>query len=187
VSFYNFLPAYMHCEGIGIERFATAVFGGLSHSGGIWSHFVGWILAARASPETVLVVTFEDLKRDLLTEIDRISRFLEPDLDEAARATIVAAARDRSTYSYMSARAHQFDDGFVFEHVKAQIGLPPDAVQKATKVRKGAVGSRADLPPAVLDMLHTRWRNTVTAALGVESYEDLVNDIVHAELQKARP
>ena len=185
VSFYNFLPAYMHCEGIGIELFAEAIFGGLSQAGGVWSHFVGWIRAAREHPDRILVITFEDLKRDLAAEIDRISRFLEPDLGAEERAEAVKAAFDRSTYAYMSARAHQFDDGFVFRHVKAQIGFPPDAQHKASKVRKGAVGSRNDLPDSVRAMLETRWQNTVASALGVATYEDLVNDIIHAELQAA--
>ena len=51
VSFYHFLPAYMQLDGdLTMEQFAEAVFGGLSHSGGIWDHFVGW-WARRADRE----------------------------------------------------------------------------------------------------------------------------------------
>lgn len=184
VSFYNFLPRYMHCEGISVEGFSKAVFGGLSHSGGIWGHFVGWIEAARKMPDTVLILTFEDLKRDLRREIERISRFFEPDLPAAKRADLVDKAHALSTYAYMSAHEQQFNDNFVFERLKAQIGLPADAAQKATKVLRGTVGSRTDLPHTVHDMLETRWRNTVLPRLGVGSYESLVQDIIHGELHE---
>lgn len=183
VSFYNFLPRYMHCVGISVEAFAEAVFGGLSHSGGIWSHFVGWIQAAREHPDSILVITFEDLKRDLALEVNRISCFLEPKLAPEERTGIVAAATALSTYDYMSKHQHQFNDGFVFGHVKDQIGLPDDATNLATKVHKGKIGSRSDIPPKVADMLRARWRNTVQASLGAATYEDLVRDIVHGELQ----
>ncbi|KAJ8599579.1 hypothetical protein CTAYLR_004680 [Chrysophaeum taylorii] len=174
VSFYNFLPAYMHCEGIGVETFAEAIFGGLSHSGGIWSHFVGWVEAARANPDRVLLVAFEDLKNDLRAEIRRIALFLGiPDNG------LVDRVHDLSSYAYMSQHQRQFDDGFVFRRLKKQIGLPEDAEHKASKVRKGAVGGRKDLPPAVLEMLDTRWRNTVLPALGTPTYDDFLRDVVH--------
>lgn len=187
VSFYNFLPRYMHCEGISIEGFSKAVFGGLSHSGGIWGHFVGWIEAARQMPDTVLILTFEDLKRNLTREIERISRFLEPDLPADKRTVLVETAYALSTYAYMSAHEQQFNDNFVFERLKAQIGLPADAAQRATKVHRGSVGSRTDLPRTVSDMLETRWRNTVLPRLGVGSYESLVEDIIHGELHAKQP
>ena len=52
-----------------MEQFAAAIFGGLSHSGGIWDHFAGW-WARRADPN-VLWVCFEDLKEDLPREVGR--------------------------------------------------------------------------------------------------------------------
>ena len=60
----------MQVEGaLTMEQFAAAIFGGLSHSGGIWDHFAGW-WARRADPN-VLWVCFEDLKEDLPREVGR--------------------------------------------------------------------------------------------------------------------
>lgn len=187
VSFYNFLPKYMHCEGIGVETFAKAIFGGLSHSGGLWSHLVSWICAARSFPENVLVVTYEDLKRDPKREIERIFDFAfasaSEDLD---RKKLITQTEAITSFEYMSSHQNQFDDNFVFGHIKKQIGLGDDQPLKATKVRKGAVGSsKTELPPKVRDMLRTRWENTVDSALGTKSYEDMVRDIIHAELQQS--
>lgn len=153
VSFYNFLPKYMHCS-VSVEDFATAIFGGLSHSGGIWSHFVGWM------GQGALVVSFEDLKRDLPGQIKRVADFLGVDPIDPTLAS----------YEYMSSRQTQFDDHFVFDKLKHKIGI--DGEHQTSKVQSGTVGRRADLPPAVLDMLHARWANTVKPALHVDNYDD---------------
>ena len=172
VSFYHFLPAYMQLDGdLTMEQFAEAVFGGLSHSGGIWDHFVGW-WARRADREHVLWVCFEDLKDDLPGETARVAKFLGGGCGAAAR---VSAAVERSTYAYMSARQSQFDDHFVFDNVKEQMGFAPDVRCGASKVRKGGgkVGGRSEIPPRVRQMLRDRWRTTVEAKTGLKSYDAL--------------
>jgi len=176
ISFYNFLPAYMHLspESITFEEFAQAIFAGLSHSGGIWSHFVDWIKAAQQFPDQILIVAFEDLKKDLTQEIARISHFLFPhDTTKDIRRAV-----ELTTFEAMSARSTQFDDHFVFDCLKAQIGIDDGIKHQATKVHRGSVGARAQLPATVLSMLHSRWTNTVQPALGCSDYSELLN-LVH--------
>jgi len=45
VSFFNFLPGYMGLttDDITMKQFADAIFAGVSHSGNIWNHFLGWV------------------------------------------------------------------------------------------------------------------------------------------------
>jgi aryl sulfotransferase len=64
-SFYKFLPAYINLQpgDITQEQFADAIFAGVSHSGQIWDHFLGW-WEQRHNPD-VMWLFYEDLKDDL--------------------------------------------------------------------------------------------------------------------------
>lgn len=167
VSFYNFLPAYMHAGRLSVERFAVAIFGGLSHSGGIWAHFVGWW--ERRNDEDVLFLTYEDVKSDPRAAIAEIAAFMGVSADAATVDRVYA----RTTLAAMSRDGTKYDDHFVFDKLKAQMGFPEGATHQTSKVRTGRVGSSRSLPAAVLAMLDARWRDTVSAATGLATYADL--------------
>lgn len=82
VSFYHFLPDYMGIgpNEISMSEFADAIFAGVSVSGGIWDHFLGW-WAHRNDPN-ILWLHYEDLKEDFPGCVLRIARFMDIDLSD---------------------------------------------------------------------------------------------------------
>eukprot|EP00629_Pelagomonadales_sp_RCC1024_P017381 CAMPEP_0119269680 /NCGR_PEP_ID=MMETSP1329-20130426/6992_1 /TAXON_ID=114041 /ORGANISM="Genus nov. species nov., Strain RCC1024" /LENGTH=328 /DNA_ID=CAMNT_0007269681 /DNA_START=180 /DNA_END=1163 /DNA_ORIENTATION=+ len=168
VSFYNFLPAYMHAPPLSVEAFAAGIFGGLSVSEGIWDHFAGWW--PRRRDENVLWLCYEDIKADPPREIAKIAAFMGVDAD-AARVAEVAA---KTTLKAMSKDGTKYDDNFVFGKIKAQMGLAADAPLRTSKVQSGKVGGgKRKLPRAVAAMLENRWAETMTSKTGLLSYQDL--------------
>lgn len=176
LSFYHFLPRYLHCPEVSIEAFAKAIFSDLSHSRTIWSHLVGWIRAALQHPNDILVLTYEDLKTHSKREIKRIADFLnihDADLHKIHELT---------SFEHMKRHESQFDDHFVFDKLKVRMGL--DGLPHATtKVHNGTAGrGKFDLPSSVLDVLDRQWDKLVRSTLKVRSYDELVHSIIHAQL-----
>ena len=165
VSFYKFLPPYMHAPHMSIEAFCEGVFGGLSHSGGIWAHLCGWW--ARRLDKNVCWVCYETLRAHPEREIARIARFMGVP-DDAATVARVAA---RTSLAAMRAAGPKYDDHFVFHRLKGQIGIAGE--HRASKVRQGTVGRGAALPASVRTMLEARWRDTVFRRTGLASYGEL--------------
>ena len=142
MSFYKFLPAYMHAPPMSIEAFCAGVFGGLSHSGGVWAHLCGWW--ARRRDANVCWVCYETLREHPEREIARIARFM----GVAADAATVARVAARTSLAAMRAAGPKYDDHFVFHRLKGQIGIAGE--HQASKVRTGAVGRGAALPASVM-------------------------------------
>ena len=165
VSFYKFLPAYMHAPPMSIEAFCEGVFGGLSHSGGVWAHLCGWW--ARRRDANVCWVCYETLRAHPEREIARIARFMGVP-DDAATVARVAA---RTSLAAMRAAGPKYDDHFVFHRLKGQIGIAGE--HRASKVRQGVVGRGSALPASVRRMLEARWRDTVFRRTGLASYGEL--------------
>jgi len=185
VSFYRFLPAWAAIPPgeISEQEFAKAVFGGVSHSGGIWDYFAEWW--ARRGDADVLWVCYEDLKEDLHGQIQRIAEFM------GVRLTGELADRvaELSSFAYMQERTQQFDDHFVFGKIRGQMGIPSDYVYGDVAVSKvraggGTVGQGGALAPDVAAMLADRWARSVRPAMGLGSYADLRRAV--AELRPAR-
>ena len=172
-SFYKFLPAYMQCGPLSVECFARGIFGGLSHSGGIWTHFAGWW--PRRRDADVLWVCYENIKADPAREIRRVAAFMGVDADDAT----VERVRAATTLQAMSADGAKYDDHFVFGKLRAQMGFPADAVHMATKVRSGQVGGSKALPPKVARMLEDRWRGTMQRRTGLGTYAELRASVAH--------
>lgn len=174
-SFYKFLPAYMGIsEGdITIDEFATSIFSGASNSGQIWNHFLGFWQQRHRSD--VLWVTFEDLKKDLRGEIRRIAEFMEVKLDQ----DLEDITYNNSTYKFMSAHASQFDDHFVFNSVKDQMGMPKDACFTVGKVRKGGgtTGSGKSLPAHLREKFADKWNTIITPTTGLSDYADMQREL----------
>ena len=186
VSFYKFLPPYMHAPHMSIEAFCEGVFGGLSHSGGVWAHLCGWW--ARRRDANVCWVCYETLREHPEREIARIARFMGVPADAATIARVAA----RTSLAAMRAAGPKYDDHFVFHRLepcrnqmwrlldslvdfrtglKNQIGIAGE--HRASKVRQGAVGRGAALPASVRRMLEARWRDTVFRRTGLASYGEL--------------
>ena len=136
VSFYKFLPPYMHAPHMSIEAFCAGVFGGLSHSGGVWAHLCGWW--ARRLDKNVCWVCYETLRAHPEREIARVARFMGVP-DDAATVARVAA---RTSLAAMRAAGPKYDDHFVFHRLKGQIGIHPSSI------RRTEAGSAAPRPTA---------------------------------------
>eukprot|EP00930_Biecheleria_cincta_P054998 TRINITY_DN41371_c0_g1_i1.p1 TRINITY_DN41371_c0_g1~~TRINITY_DN41371_c0_g1_i1.p1 ORF type:complete len:336 (+),score=53.78 TRINITY_DN41371_c0_g1_i1:52-1008(+) len=174
ISFYRFLPAWAGIPpgAISVEEFATAIFGGVSHSGGIWDFFAEWW--ERRNDPDVLWVCYEDLRDDLKGQVERIAKFMEVPLN----AELLSVVLERSSFAYMEARSAQFDEHWVFRHVREQMGFPKDYVfgdVAVSKVRAGggSVGQGKSLPPEVVKMLENRWELTVASKTGLKCYADM--------------
>mmetsp|Transcript_9409 Transcript_9409/g.15221 ORF Transcript_9409/g.15221 Transcript_9409/m.15221 type:complete len:272 (-) Transcript_9409:255-1070(-) len=175
LSFFKFLPQWMWVPqgSVTIEEFVDAIFAGASNSGQIWSHFLGWY-EHRKDPN-VLWLFFEDLKRDLRSSVLRIAKFLDMQPTEE----LVTKVCHMSHHSYMKDRQVKFDDHFVFDHVKAQIGLE-GYKHRATKVRKsgGKVGEgKAALSEPILKRLREKWESIIESKTKLKTYEELCEDV----------
>lgn len=174
ISFYRFLPAWAAIPpgAITIEEFAEAVFGGVSHSGGIWDFYAEW-WARRKDPD-VLWVCYEDLRTDLEGQIKRIAKFMDVPLTDALLATVM----ENSSFAYMESRQNKFDEHVVFEKIRDKMGVPQDYVFGEVSVSKvrtggGTSGGGKVIPEAVRKMLQDRWEISVADKIGLSSYEEM--------------
>ena len=169
VSFFHFLPAYMGIKPgeLTMGEFANAIFAGVSQSGGIWGHYLGW-WAHRNDPN-VLWLCYEDLKDDLPGNVKKVASFMGVEADD----DLLAIANQRSSFAWMSAHGTKFDDHFLRDKVKARMGLDDTAVTVG-KVRKdgGKVGGRKAIPSEVVALLEQRWEASL-GALGLKDYAAL--------------
>eukprot|EP00928_Gymnodinium_smaydae_P009805 TRINITY_DN13677_c0_g1_i1.p1 TRINITY_DN13677_c0_g1~~TRINITY_DN13677_c0_g1_i1.p1 ORF type:complete len:325 (-),score=60.20 TRINITY_DN13677_c0_g1_i1:195-1169(-) len=175
ISFRRFLPAWaaLPPDSITAEEFAQAVFGGVSHSGGIWDFYVEWW--ERRHDPNVLWICYEDLRSDFRGQIRRIAKFMDVPLSDE----LLQSVEELSSFKYMESKSKQFDDHWLFGKVRDQMHIPSDYVfgdVAVSKVRAGGgtVGEGTKgLPPAVLKMLRDRWEISVKAKIGFASYADL--------------
>lgn len=161
------------------------LFAGVSVSGQIWHHMLGW-WRLRARPN-VLWVCFEDLVADLPAEVARIADFLALPAGPA-RDALVARVAAQSTLGAMSAAgmAHHWDDHFVRAHVAQRMWLPHAAAVGAAsaaerlaaaprvgKVRAdgGRVGQR--LPATLRAQLDAKWAAIIGFETGLVDYAQM--------------
>eukprot|EP00039_Didymoeca_costata_P023604 m.7661 g.7661 ORF g.7661 m.7661 type:complete len:296 (-) comp3751_c0_seq1:2005-2892(-) len=170
MSFYKFMPAYVGLkEGdITMDEFADAIFAGASQAGQIWHHFLSWW--HKRNDENVLFLFFEDLKDDLEKNIHKIAEFMGIAIDDE----LLEIVKKQSSHTFMSQHASKFDDHFVFEAVREQMGLPSDAQFTVGKVRKGGGKVGYTLTEHLRKRLQERWTQVITAEFpALKTYEDM--------------
>jgi len=185
-SFWKFLPSYAGLAetDVELEGFADAVFAGVSVSGQIWHHLLGW-WRLRAQPN-VLWVCFEDLKYDLETEVARVADFLGI-CHSDARDELVRNATAKASLGAMSSAENvvHYDDHFVRskilprmrvpQHARHSCGSPeaPNAAPIITKVRAGGGRVGYALPPALRARLVAKWEAVIAHETGLRDYPHL--------------
>ena len=208
LSFYEFLPPYMGLErgAVSMEAFCDAIFAGASHSGDAWSHFLGWLdrrnvaetkmretapATARdekddARAERVLLVSFEEMKRDLRAVARRVATFMktQPDDDELSEADLDFVTR-MSGFERMRADATRFDDHFVRRKMWERVGIPERDWRAGGvgKVREGGGrvgGGRAELPESVRAKIAEKWAE-IMAPRGFATYTDFCDAVENHE------
>lgn len=167
LSFYKFFEGwYFEPGSISFQDFAAEFYLARDPGRTYWDHTASWWSARER--DDVLLFCFEDLKADLEGTIERVAEFVEIPLDDELRALTL----DHASFDFMKRHGTQFDDHFTRETTDAKCGLPPGGV--ATKVSEGKTGgAKPLLSPDIQGAFDTRWRETLGARFGLESYDAL--------------
>jgi hypothetical protein len=129
---------------------------------------IGSTWRAQREQEEVLILCFEDMKRDLAGTVRQVARFMGVAADQA----LLDLVTRQSSFEFMRAHQRHFDDHLLREARNRACGLPPDAT--TTKVRTGRVGDHArELPASVVATMEALWREVIEARFGFRSYQAL--------------
>lgn len=166
VSLYRFFDGWFFARGaIPLEAFAGYYLDRMGAED-YWSHALSWW--AVRDRDDVLLLAYEHMKRDLVKTVAQVADFMDVS-DKDARAV----AQAQATLDFMKAHGRQFDDHLVRQARDAACGLPPGG--EASKVDSGQAGAgRAQISDAMRDVYAQKWRETMGAAHGLGSYEDVL-------------
>jgi hypothetical protein len=166
VSFYYFMTGWLIEPGaIPLDDFVAYRTLDGDSGGGYWAHMASW-LRQRENAD-VLLLTFEDIKDDLRSAVERIASFIGID-DKASIDTAVA----HSTFDFMSSHSEPFSEPWQRRHMARLLGIPVDS--DATKVRRGTVGeNRRELSTETRARLDQIWDQTIAVEFGYARYRDL--------------
>ncbi|MFZ1752415.1 MAG: sulfotransferase domain-containing protein [Caldilineaceae bacterium] len=167
VSGYRFMEGWFFEPGaIAINEWAQESFMKPDEGKGYWNHLISW-WEQRDRPD-VLLLAYEQMKRDLSGTIRRVADFTGIELDEALEAIV----NRHASFEFMLTHKDKFDDKMMRERSERVSGLPPGS--DSAKVRKGKVGEhRHELPPEIVASLDAIWQQTITPRFGFPHYEDL--------------
>lgn len=167
VSGFRFMEGWFIEPGaIAIDEWARETFMQLDEGRGYWNHLLSWW--PQLERDDVLLLAFEQMKRDLTGTIRRVADFIGIPLDEE----LLAIVQRNASFDFMLAHKDRFDDKLMRERSERVTGLPPGS--DSAKVRKGAVGEhRQELSPEVIAGLDAIWQREITPRLGFAHYEDL--------------
>lgn len=166
VSLWRFFDGWFFEAGaIGLEDFAAYYLDDRDGEDW-WSHAASW-WAMRERPE-VLLLAYEEMRRDLPGTVDRVAGFIGVS-DPAAREV----AMRQAGFAFMKAHAGQFDDHLVRRTRDAACGLPEGG--ESSKVSQGQTGAgQAQLSDRIRAALDARWRATLGARFGLRDYGHLL-------------
>jgi hypothetical protein len=167
LSMYKFFDGWFFERGaIDFETFARDFYLARDPGRTYWDHTASWWSAA--GRDDVLLLCFEDLKRDLREIVERVAAFIGIPLDDGLRDIVL----EHASFAFMKRHDTQFDDHVTRQHRDAACGLPPGG--SATKVSEGNTGqAKPLLSDAVQAAFDTRWRETLGARFGLSGYDDL--------------
>jgi hypothetical protein len=138
------LVSYYHYSML--SAFADRLMSGQVNAFGTWQENVSSWLATRGDQQDFLLVRYEDLKREGVTELGRIAGFLGCNTNRSELVRIVAEC---SFEKMREAETKTDEESAYMRRVRSDIGF----------VRKGDTGSwRTELPAAVNARLEAKWR-----------------------------
>ncbi|WP_057789166.1 sulfotransferase domain-containing protein [Roseovarius atlanticus] len=166
VSLYRFFDGWMFERGaISLENFAEYYLDRMGRED-YWSHASSWW--GVRDRDDVLLLAYEHMKRDLAKSVAQVADFMGIS-DERTRAVAEAQA----TLVFMKAHGRKFDDHLVRQARDAACGLPPGG--EASKVASGQAGAgQAQISAEMRNAYAQKWRETMGAAHGLESYDDVL-------------
>ena len=167
VSGYRFMEGWWFEPGtIAIDEWARESFMNPEEGKGYWVHLISWW--EQRERDDVLLLAYEQMKRDLPGTIRRVAAFIGTELDEE----LLEIVTRQSSFAFMLAHKDKFDDKLMRERSERLSGLPPGS--DSAKVRKGEVGEhRQELSPEISAGLDEIWRREITPRFGFAHYEDL--------------
>jgi len=165
VSAYRFFggwffePGSIDIETIGRVRFVE----GRTY----YTHLASWW--PHRHDANVLLLAYEHMKDDHEGAVRRVAEFIGfGDEDER-----IAIACQESSLASMKAHHDKYDDLMMREHSEVVCDLPLGS--DSSKVRSGEVGAhRVELSERLVTDLDATWGETITADLGIPSYETLL-------------
>ncbi|MEQ8291090.1 MAG: sulfotransferase domain-containing protein [Roseovarius sp.] len=160
ISLYRFFEGWWFEAGaISVDDFAAYY---LRRGEDYWAHAASWL--RQRGREDVLLVTFEEMKRNLPGVVDRVAAFMGG-YDGATRAV----ATEQAGFAFMKRHGGQFDDHLVREARDAACGLPPGGA--ATKVASGKSG--AEISDDIRRRFDDRWQEVMEREFGLPTYSAL--------------
>lgn len=174
-SFYHYVNGWMfEPDSVTVEEFCFGIFLKDARFGRYWEHLRSWWRVRER--EDVLLLSYEDMKEDLAGNIRRIGAFMGLSVDE----DLVDLVTRQSTFEFMHAHEHQFDDHPTTTAVNQMTALPLEL--QTTKVRAGRVGDSMELPATVHEALKETWRVDIEVPLGIPTYARM-RQLLHASRQ----
>jgi len=172
MSFYQFIIPYFQIpiEDIPFRDFVNDFFlkNGTNY-GSIYTHFLGWW--KMRENKDILFLFFEDLKEDLPACVEKISEFMEIELDDELKQIVCEV----SSYEYMRKNAHQFDDHFIRNTVMKRCGLSPEEKFTVGKVREGGGKIKYEIGEEIEAILERCWEEELTPETGYKNYDEFRN------------
>ena len=164
VSLFHFFNNWMfEANSVSIADFARKIYLTDRFQGGYWRHLISWW--EHRQNNNVLLLCYEEMKRNTPASVRRIAAFLGITLDETLLSLIVR----QSSLDFMLKHGDRFNDLLMRELMVSQ-GLHP-AGGDASKVRRGRVGDyQYELPTDVIKEMDEVWHAEVTPKLGYPSY-----------------
>ncbi|HXD12484.1 MAG TPA: sulfotransferase domain-containing protein [Anaerolineales bacterium] len=169
VSNYYFFDGFFFEKGsIDIETFAREFYiprrAVCQHITALWD---------RRSDENILPLCYENMKTDLAGTIEKVAHFIGIPLDDELRQIVLR----QSNIKFMQEHKAQFEDHLIRKARSASMRLPLEG--QLNKVRNGEVGESKDhVSDEIRNELVEVWRKEITAKIGLNSYEDLRQELM---------
>jgi hypothetical protein len=169
LSDYHFMEGMFFEKGsISLETFAREEF--------IPGHDIHKHIMAfwhRRGDEDLLPLCYENMKADLPRSVEKVAQFIGISLDEELKQIVLR----QSDIKFMQEHKDQFEDHIIRKARGAAMELPPDG--RLNKVRNGLVGeAKQVVPDAIRQDLDDLWQKEITLKIGLNSYEELRNQLI---------
>ena len=166
VSAFRFFEGWFFEPGsIDIETFGRMRF---VEGRTYYRHLTSWW--PQRHDDNVLLLAYEHMKDDHQGTMRRVAEFIGVGTEEQR----IAIACEESSLASMQSHSDKYDDLMMRERSEVACDLPPGG--DSSKVRSGEVGGhRVELSDEFLAELDATWSKTITADLGIPSYEALLD------------
>lgn len=166
VSYYRFLENWFFEPGtIELDAFARAFLPAEDDLDDWWLHMMSW-WEQRQNP-SVLLLTYEDMVRDLRGTVIQIARLMDIPLTD----DLLDIVMRQSSREFMLTHANQFDERGLRRLAARDVGLPLES--DSSKVTRSTDQYRYRLPASLDRAFDTMWSRQIAPRTGLADYEAL--------------